>query len=137
MKHLSDYTETKQTELLKKLGVFFAFSQSQFLEQRIKGVKYYSYDGGFICPQGKQDQLFDGLEKINEEGIREDVKENGAEAIIEREYWNLETQISGNRTNLKESLHDYFNLFPELFTEEIFNKSCQKAFNKAIDNDWF
>lgn len=40
MKYLSDYTNVAKTELFKEKGVFFAFSQEQFDEQKKEGITY-------------------------------------------------------------------------------------------------
>ena len=40
MKYLSDYMNDKQSALFDQYGVFFAFSQEQFLAARKEGVKY-------------------------------------------------------------------------------------------------
>jgi hypothetical protein len=40
MKYLTDYTQEAQTKLFEEKGVFFAFSNKQFEEQRKEGIKY-------------------------------------------------------------------------------------------------
>lgn len=137
MKYLSDYIETKQTELFAKTGSFFAFGNKQFKEKSKEGVAYVDMGSGLICPKDTAEELHIGLEKIWEEAIREDVADNGAEAIIEREYFNHECQISLNTSIVETIIHGYRTLFPDDFGVDKVREVFTRCFNKAVENDWF
>lgn len=137
MKTLSDYQEEKQTELFNKTGSFFAFCEKQFNEKKQPGVDYVHLFGGLICPMENAKQLADGLNAIYKDAKREDFAENGAVKIIEREFFNHETQISMDFKNIVILMKGYEDLFPGQFTEEIVLKVCNDCFRKAVENDWF
>lgn len=54
--------------------MFFSFSQSQFVEQKVEGVKYVAFDSGMICPKENQIKLIDELNTIHEEAIKKILK---------------------------------------------------------------
>ncbi len=136
MKSLTDYTKAATAELFNKTGAFFAFSNAQFDESKKAGVKYVQCGHGMICPEENVKALFEGLETIHEQGIKKDVSENGVQAIIEREYFNYESQIS-DTDDAKAALTDYQKLFPDLFTEAAIKEGFKNAFQLAVANDWF
>lgn len=107
MKYLSDYIQGKTSQALNSAGAFFCFSKERFLEQRIEGVVYVDCGGGLTCPKDKAAELTTALDKIVEEGIRQDIEENGKEAIIERELYNHEAFYTGDITDTVESLAGY------------------------------
>ena len=137
MKYLSNYMEERQTALFTETGSFFAFGDKQFNEQKKEGVTYVSMGYGLICPKETAKQLSDGLDLIYIEAIRQDVNENGARAVIEREYFNHETQLSGDNSQVISLMSTYAKEFPEQFTDEIILSVCRECFNKAVLNDWF
>lgn len=137
MKYLSDYMEEKQTALFRETGSFFAFGNKQFNEQKKEGVTYVNMGSGLICPIETAEQLSDGLDLIYIEAIRQDVSENGAKAVIEREYFNHETQITGDNSQVVAIMSDYEEQFPGQFTDEIIFSVCRECFTKAVENDWF
>lgn len=107
MKYLSDYTSNPQTEAFKKHGAFFAFSGSQFNENKIEGVKYADCGHGLICPKDNADALIKELDEINKNGIKQDIEENGIEKIIKRELGNYECYYTGEIDDAVEALEDY------------------------------
>lgn len=137
MKYLSHYTGTSQTELFNKTGSFFAFSDAQFYEKMDRNLKYKSLGSGLICPAENVVELLEGLENIRNLGIKKDVEENGVKKIIEREYFNYETQITGDKSDVLSALEEYKKLFPNLFTEELIKETCKDCYNLAVENDWF
>ncbi len=137
MKYLSEYMEEKQTALFNQTGSFFAFGNKQFDEQKKEGVNYISMGSGLICPKENAKILSDGLDLIYIEAIREDVNENGAKAVIEREYFNHETQLTGDNLQIVAMMLPYRTQFPDQFTDEIILSVCRKCFKKAVENDWF
>jgi hypothetical protein len=91
MSNLNTYTDQKQTELFNKTGTFFAFGNEQFEEAKKEGVKYTSCGAGMICPTKNVKELIKGLDKIQKEGIKQDIEVNGIERIIVRELYNYES----------------------------------------------
>jgi hypothetical protein len=137
MKYLSDYMEQAQTEAFNKFGAFFAFGNKQFEEKRKPDVQYVSMGAGLICPKESAKLLADALENIYQEAIKADVEENGAEKIIEREYFNHETQLTGDTYTMMGAISGHIEAFPELFTPELIHSTCKKCFDLAVENDWF
>lgn len=107
MKYLSDYMNDKQSALFDQYGVFFAFSQKQFLAARKEGVKYVDVGAGMIVPKEHVKIVHDTLEQIYQDGIKQDLAENGKEAIIKRELNNYECYYTGDIGNAFEALEDY------------------------------
>lgn len=107
MKYLQDYREQAQTDLFEKLGTFFAFSQSQFDEGRKEGVKYVSLGSGCVTPEGTEKELMDTLDKIHADALKQDLEENGIDAIIKRELGNYECYYTGDITDAFEELKQY------------------------------
>ena len=137
MKYLQDYQEQAQTELFNRTGSFFAFGQDQFNEQKKEGIKYVSLGAGLICPKETCEELDKGLNEIHKMAVNHDLNENGAAGIIEREYFNHETQLGYGRQNLMDAIEVYIKMFPELFTQDLINSVCKECYKKAVDNDWF
>lgn len=137
MKYLSDYMESAQSRLWDENGAFFAFGNKQFEEKKKEGVKYASLGHGLICPTENAQKVINGLETIYQDAMRQDVEENGAEAIIRREYFNYESQISCSTVDALESLAGYRKQFPELFTDWLIAHTFKKCFRDAVENDWF
>lgn len=131
MKYLNNYVEEAQTKVFEEFGAFFAFSNKQFEEQAIEGVKYASLGSGLIAPKGKGQALYDALQKIHEKGIEQDLAENGKDAIIQRELGNHEAQITGDLDDTMDALDGYGISLDEVKTGyKIFYQQC-------VDNDWF
>ena len=72
MKYLSDYMQDKQTEVFNKYGVFFAFSDKQYEEKAVKGVKYASMGAGMVAPAKHAQLIFDALETIHDDAVKAD-----------------------------------------------------------------
>ncbi len=107
MKTLDCYTQVRQTALFEKLGVFFAFTPKQFERGKVEGIHYSALPGGMIVPQGNEDLVAEGLERINAEGVRQDIAENGKPAIIKRELYNYECFYTGDYSDCVDALEDY------------------------------
>lgn len=137
MKYLSDYMRQAQTETFNKYGAFFAFSKKQFDESKKENMKYVSMGSGLICPKENTKKLVSELDKIYLDAIKLDVKENGAEKIIEREYFNYECQLTMDVSSALSSISGHKKEFPKLFTEELINATFKKCFGLAVENDWF
>lgn len=138
MKYLSNYTEPLQTELLNNLGAFFAIGEKAFKEKRKEGVKYtYIKNMYLFVPTKNKENLFSELEAIQIKGVKQDLEENGAAKIIEREFFNYECQISGDTQDAREALVTHIEVFPEVFTDELLKTEFNKAWNKAVEQDLF
>ena len=94
MKYLTNYIEDAQTKAFEKVGAFFAFSDKQFNEQKVEGIKYVHIGAGLICPKGGSKALMDELDKVHAAGIAQDLAENGKKGIIHRELGNHEYSIT-------------------------------------------
>ena len=131
-KYLSDYVSEKQTELFKKTGAFFAFSEKQYLDQCKEGIDYTSLNHGMICPTDNVEELKTGLEAIYYEGMEADLKDHTPAEIIAREYFNHECHI-GDTEDAIHALYGYIETYPNLFTKALLTdtfKECYKFANK-------
>lgn len=129
MKFLQEYMEDRQTALFNETGSFFAFSMKQFNEAKKEGINYIPLGAGLICPEDTAIKLIEGLDTIYKESIAQDIKENGAEAIIAREIFNHECHYTGDYEPMREKLADY-NFAPELL-----NKVIREERIKYINSD--
>tara|TARA_Y100001938_G_C8091074_1_gene435110 strand:- start:2641 stop:3030 length:390 start_codon:yes stop_codon:yes gene_type:complete len=107
MKYLSDYMEEKQTELFKKTGTIFAFSQKQFEEQRKDNVTYVNLGQGMLTEEPNVEEVINELDKIYKDCIKQDIEENGKEKIILRELENHEAFYVSNTEDTERKLEDY------------------------------
>ncbi|MEZ8306143.1 hypothetical protein AB6C61_20185 [Vibrio splendidus] len=119
MKYLSHYIQDKQTQAFNDAGAFFAFSNQQFDEEKKDSVKYASLGMGLICPVDNAKQLMTRLDSIAQEGIAEDIKENGKKAIIRRELFNHECFYTNDICDCVEKLEGYGITYDEI--HEVFN----------------
>ncbi|GAB7225913.1 hypothetical protein VoSk93_51340 [Vibrio owensii] len=115
MKYLSDYTQQPQTALFDELGAFVAFSNEQFDAAKKKGIEYVSLGMGMIVPKNNAKKLIERLEEIQKEGIKQDIAENGKEAIIRRELFNHECFYTGDICDCVEKLEDYGYSYDEIY----------------------
>jgi hypothetical protein len=118
MKSLSNYTTAPQTALFKTHGAFFAFSNSQFDEQKTEGVTYCQITSGLIAPKEHAKAVVDGLAEINRQGIEQDIKENGESSIIRRELANYECTYTYNLDDCIDALDDYATITVEMIQAE-------------------
>ncbi|OMO26513.1 hypothetical protein BH582_21820 [Vibrio sp. 10N.222.47.A9] len=119
MKYLSHYIQDKQTQAFNDAGAFFAFSNQQSDEAKKDSVKYASLGMGLICPVDNAKQLMIRLDSIAQEGIAEDIKENGKKAIIRRELFNHECFYTNDICDCVEKLEGYGITYDEIY--ELFN----------------
>ncbi|MEM7298111.1 MAG: hypothetical protein AAF391_07575 [Bacteroidota bacterium] len=125
MKYLSDYTESKQTQLFQETGTFFAFSNAQFDEQKKDGIEYTSLGAGMICPKENAKTVLLGLQQIHKEGIKQDLEENGKEQIIIRELHNHECFISWDCDEVVDRLKAYEITEDEIW--KVFKEESQRV----------
>ncbi|MCW8349401.1 hypothetical protein MD535_25860, partial [Vibrio sp. ZSDZ65] len=84
-----------------------------------EGVKYASLGMGLICPVDNAKQLMTRLDSIAQEGIAEDIEENGKKAIIRRELFNHECFYTNDICDCVEKLEGYGISYDEVY--EVFN----------------
>jgi DNA-binding transcriptional regulator YhcF (GntR family) len=123
MKYLSDYTQQPQTALFDELGAFFAFSNKQFDEAKKKGIEYVSLGMGMIVPKNNAKKLVERLEEIQKEGIKQDIAENGKEAIIRRELFNHECFYTGDICDCVEKLDEYGYSYDDIY--QVYSHICK------------
>lgn len=99
--------KTKQSALFKKTGSFFAFGDKQLKEQAVKGVKYASMGAGLICPKANAKELKNGIDKIWDDAIKQDLEENGKDGIILRGLFNHECFYTGDPLSISDSMKAY------------------------------
>ncbi|ENM5730721.1 hypothetical protein CW613_002332 [Vibrio mimicus] len=117
MKYLSDYINDKQTQAFNAAGAFFAFSNKQFDEAKKEGVKYCHIAAGLICPVANAKTLVNQLAVIQQEGITQDIRENGKAAIIRRELFNHECFYTNDICDCVEKLEDYGYTYDDIYEE--------------------
>jgi hypothetical protein len=123
--NVSDIKKEKQkmvSELFEKCGVFFAFSDKQFEENKTplkEGEKYVSIGGGGYLPKGKVKKLEEGMEAIERFGKQTVKKKNLVKAEILDELQNHECFYTGD-------ISDVVDLFEGTYTKQqirdVYNK---------------
>jgi len=107
MKSLSDYTQDAISDLYKRTGAFWAFSQKQFNEQKQDGVKYIQLPDGCIVPKDSVKLFVREQRQIITRGIERDLAENGMIAIVQRELANHEYSYTGDPSDTIDALEEY------------------------------
>lgn len=107
MKYLQDYMNESQSQLLDECGAFFAFSNKQFDEQKQNGITYISMGAGLLCNEEHVTKLITGMDEILNRAVRQDLAENGQNAIIERELYNYECIYTGDISPCVDALSVY------------------------------
>jgi hypothetical protein len=114
--------EKMVSELFEKCGVFFAFSEKQFEENKTplkEGEKYVSIGGGGYLPKGKVKELEEGMEAIERFGKQTVKKKKLVEAEILDELQNHECFYTGD-------ISDVVDLFEGTYTKQqirdVYNK---------------
>jgi hypothetical protein len=127
MKTLSTYTEEKINHLFAKYNGFFAFSQKQFEEAKKENINYVSRGGGLYHEAGKSKEFDADYELMVKEAIEQDLKENGKEAIIERELMNYECYYTYDISDAVAKLSGYGITHDDIKAE--FNKNKSKHYD--------
>lgn len=118
---LSAYYQQKQTELFNELGVFFAFSNAQFDEQKKEGVEYCTVlKCGDCVPKQNADQFLERLSALHKESRERNLAEMGIDAIIEYELSNHECWYTGDIKPAVEALEGYDVTYDQV--KAIYNK---------------
>lgn len=102
-----DYSQQPITDLLSRLGVFFAFSKQQYNEQAKQGVEYSHFGGGGFCPIENTQGLNDGLDEIQKNAIALTLKNHSKEDIIYHELANYESWYTSDIEPALDTLKKY------------------------------
>lgn len=113
---LREEFEVKQSALFKEYGVFFAFSQKQFDEQRKEGVRYVSAEFGMILPKDKVDAFMDAHQKLIEENQARHKAEVDMDEYILYELYNHESFYTGRTSD---ALRAVWANFPDCTQEDV------------------
>lgn len=108
---LKQQREDKQSELFKECGLFFAFSPSQFQENKTplqESEKYLSIGGGGYLPKNNFDKFDKGMDLI-QAWFKSQVKNNKARRqYIAYELANHEAYYTGCITDTLEALGEEY-----------------------------
>lgn len=135
MKYLNDYIEESTKGLSDKHKIFFAFNDEQFIE----GANKYNLNrddvrGGGSGIYGTLKGLkgyYKDFSGAHDKAVTQDIKDNGLDAIIQRELMNYEAHLSYDLINVKNVLSWY------KITDEHFNKQYNIFIQYCLDNDLF
>lgn len=121
--------EEKQTQLFKECGLFWAFSNQQFAENKTplkEGEKYVSIGAGGYLPKGNVDLFLNGM-KEQDKWYKAEIKANkGARrANIAYELANHEAYYTGDILPALEALGSDYSRKEVLkvFNKEMFTKN--------------
>ncbi|MEF2510130.1 hypothetical protein V4D06_19660 [Vibrio mimicus] len=117
MKSLIHYTQDRQTAVFNEAGAFFAFTRKQFDQAKMEGVEYCHIVSGLICPVQNAKKLINQLAIIQQEGIVQDIQENGKKAIIRRELFNHECFYTNDIGDCVEELEEYGYTYDDIYEE--------------------
>jgi hypothetical protein len=107
MKSLSDYTQDAISDLYKRTGAFWAFSQEQFNEQKQDGVKYIQLPSGCFVPEDSVKNFLREQRQIITRGIEQDLAERGMIAIVLAVLDNHEYSYTGDPSDTIDALEEY------------------------------
>ncbi len=111
-------------------------TEEKKIDKSVSSLPYVTLGSGLVCPQDRVKQLEKGLNDILTYAVHKDVSENGADRIIEREYFNYETQITMNNADAISALDQHIKLYPDLFTKERITQVMKTCYTYAIENDF-
>jgi hypothetical protein len=123
---LKEKEQAKLSELFKKVGLFFAFSNEQFTENKTplkEGEKYVSIGAGGYLPKGNIEEFEKGMKEIKK-WHKEEVKKNKAE---DKE---IIYELNNHECFYTNDLTDVLSLFKGTYSEE----RIKKLFYKEIQN---
>ena len=131
VKSLNKYTDELQSVLFDENGAFFAFSDSQFDESKVDGVKYVGVGAGLICPIDNAKTVIEGVNNIHEKGVKMRLKDYSLSRIIQYELANHECQISMDYEAAFDVLKDYG------VDQEMMDKEWKIYWEHCVKNDLF
>jgi hypothetical protein len=102
------YFEARQSEILQRYGVFFAFSNKQLEEQKQPGVEYCSVFGAGDCvPKHHAGNFVADFQAAMQAGREQAIDEMGIEGIIRYELNNHEATYTGSIDDALDALEGY------------------------------
>ena len=105
---MSNDIQAKQSALFKELGVFFAFGDKQFAEQRKPDTEYCTVlGGGDHVPVQNAKEFAKRLSAIHKEEKEHKLATLGIDKIIERELSNHEAYYTGDIDDTVDALAFY------------------------------
>lgn len=121
--------EDKMSELFKQCGVFFAFSNEQFTENKTplaEGEKYVSIGAGGYLPKRQILNFHNGMDDINA-WYKAEIKANKArKAYIEYELANHEAYYTGD---VSDTLRALGNDYTREEVREVYNRNLKLHLN--------
>jgi len=129
MKHVN--IDDILSDIFKKHGAFFAFSDKQFEESRKDGVSYANMGAGMVAPVDSVSALSVEINNASKERIRKTLELNTIEEIIHYELGNFECQISCDPSDAFASLSAYG------ITEDQVRAEYPKFMDKCVEMDLF
>ena len=121
---LRDLKEAKFSQLSKDCGLFWAFSNKQFDENKTPlkaGDKYVHIGGGGYLSKSNADKLMKGIDELNAWYKREMEKENLVEEEILYEINNHECYYTGDLTDVFDILP-----YPKQQIIEVYHKNKKR-----------
>lgn len=100
--------ERRLSALYKELGIFFAFSQSQFNEHKKEGVTYVDGGLGMIIPKKNVKTFWEKFDKLSNEIISEFNANVPMDDYIRYELANYECFYTGNYGTIIEEVQAYY-----------------------------
>lgn len=125
--------EKKRSELFKKCGLIWAFSDEQFAEQKQpleNGDKYVSIGAGGYVPKSKVDMLLDGLAEIRKNREAQTKKMTPKEQYDEISY-----QLNNHECFYTYDIEPVVDMFKGRYTEKQINDVFMKE-GKKHKNDF-
>jgi hypothetical protein len=119
------------SEMFKKYGAFFAFSQQQIEEGREEGVEYVSLGSGLVCPAHFAEKVLQEIDSLHAEYVKSDIEENGRKGIIWRELENHEAQITRSIDDTVDALESH-----GIGRDEV-DAEYKAFFSYCVENDLF
>lgn len=116
--------QEQHAAMLKSLGIFFAFDEEQFQEQKQDGVEYCGTDYGMIIPKHKMEEYKTKSREISDKYNKEIVQLFGLDKFIADTLENQEAYYSGD---LDEALEIVQATFPGCTYEDV-----EKVYNTNV-----
>jgi len=130
MKFLQDYIEDEQTQAFEEAKAFFAFGKNQFKDGLLKlklGTEISHLGGGLYCPKESSAELINKIHSIYENGVKQDLKENGKKGVIVRELYNHEAFYTRDVESTVKALKSY--KFDYDYILEVYRNESRKTLN--------
>ena len=117
--------QEKMTALFNKYGVFFAFSDEQFLRQRVEGVEYTTFGAGSVVPVNNYNAFIEEFNKLDEEEAKFNLEKFDKEDLILDELRNYECFYTWDINEVVEIMASKYK-FTREDVEQVFNKYKDK-----------